>query len=91
MSEPSRYAVLLHREAEKTLRGLRGPLATRIDDAIRGLARNPRRPGCVKLTGHDDLYRVRVGDWRIIYHIRDTELVILVVEIRPRGAAYRNL
>lgn len=91
MSEGARYTILLQREAEKTLRNLRGPIAERIDTAINGLAETPRPPGCVKLTGYDDLYRVRVGDWRIVYQIRDSELIILVIEVRPRGAAYRNL
>jgi len=55
------------------------------------LAKNPRPAGCKKLSGFDNLYRVRVGDWRISYAIEDERLVILVLEIAPRGDAYRNL
>ena len=55
------------------------------------LAKNPRPAGCKKLSGFDNLYRVRVGDWRISYAIEDERLVILVLEIALRGDAYRNL
>jgi mRNA interferase RelE/StbE len=46
--------------------------------------------GVEKLTGHDDLYRVRVGDHRIIYTIRDNELLVLVFTVGHRGDVYRG-
>ncbi len=52
---------------------------------------DPRANGAEKLTGTEDLYRVRVGDWRIVYAIRDRELVVIVVRIGHRGDACRPL
>lgn len=92
MSEPlRRYQVLLERQPEKVLRRLSRDLLRRIDEALRDLERDPRPPGCRKLSGHESLYRIRVGDWRIIYAVEEDRLVVLVIEIAPRGDAYRNL
>ncbi len=88
---PRRYTVLLERQPEKILRRLPRDLLRRIDAVLRNLATEPRPPGCIKLTGHETLYRLRVGDWRIIYAIDDDALIVLVIEISPRGDAYRNL
>lgn len=90
MSEESRrYTVLLDRQPQKILRRLPRDLLARIDRAIRTLADEPRPAGCKKLAGHDTLYRVRVGEWRICYAVEDEQLIVLVVEVAPRGAAYR--
>ena len=86
-----RWQVIIHRKAEKVLKWLDGDLLERIRQAIRGLASEPRPLGYKKLTGYENLYRIRVGDWRIIYAIEDAQLIILVLEIPPRGGAYRNL
>jgi mRNA interferase RelE/StbE len=92
MSEPPpRYQVLLERQPEKVLRRLPRDLVRRIDEAVRGLERDPRPPGCRKLSGHETLYRIRVGDWRIIYAVEEDRLVVLVIEITPRGDAYHHL
>lgn len=92
MSEPGPgWQVLLQRRAEKELRRLDKPMRERIRLAIRQLADNPRPPGYKKLAGYDNLYRLRVGDWRISYAIEDDRLIVLVVEIAPRGRAYRRL
>jgi mRNA interferase RelE/StbE len=66
-------------------------LRRRVVAAIDNLADNPRPPGCRKLAGKDDMYRIRVGDWRISYAVFDDILIVLVVEIKPRGDAYRKL
>ena len=92
MNEPdSTWQVLIQRRAEKALRLLDKPLRRRIGEAISQLAQNPRPTGCKKLAGYDNLYRLRVGDWRISYAIEDDQLIVLVVEIAPRGRAYRHL
>jgi len=87
----SRWQVIIHRKAERVLKHLDGDMLERIRRAIRGLATEPRPLGHKKLTGYENLYRIRVGDWRIIYAIEDDQLIILVLEISPRGGAYRNL
>jgi mRNA interferase RelE/StbE len=85
------YQIIIDRNAERSLRRLPKPLEARIRAAIRNLAIDPRPPGCIKLTGHDNLWRIRVGDWRIIYAIDDDQLLIVITEIEPRARAYRNL
>jgi mRNA interferase RelE/StbE len=86
-----RWQVIIHRKAERVLKRLDGDTLERIRQAIRGLASEPRPIGYKKLTGYENLYRVRVGDWRIIYAIEEQQLIVLVLEIAPRGGAYRNL
>ncbi len=92
MSEPPRrYTVIVERQAEKALRRLPKDLLTRFDRLLLSLADEPRPAGCKKLRGYENLYRLRVGDWRLIYAIEDDQLVVLVIEIAPRGEAYRDL
>ena len=92
MNEPaSSWRVILLHEPAKVLRRLPRDLLRRFRHAIRELAVNPRPSGCVKLAGYENLYRVRVGDWRIIYALEEERLVVVVIEIAPRGEAYRGL
>ena len=86
----NRWQVIIHRKAEKTIKRLRGEMLDRIRQATRSLAENPRPVGYTKMMGYDNLYRIRVGDWHIIYAIEDDELIVLVLEIAPRGGIYRN-
>ena len=86
-----RWQVIIHRKAERVLKRLDGDMLERIRQAIRGLASEPRPIGYKKLIGYENPYRVRVGDWRIIYAIEDKQVVVLVLGIAPRGGAYRNL
>ena len=84
------WQVIIHRKAEKTLKRLRGEMLERIRQAIRSLAENPRPVGYKKMAGYENLYRIRVGDWRIIYALEDDALIVLVLEIATRGGIYRN-
>jgi mRNA interferase RelE/StbE len=63
-------------------------LARRIRDAILRLADDPRPPGCRKLEGRENEWRVRVGTWRVIYQIEEDRVVVLVVRVAPRGEVY---
>jgi mRNA interferase RelE/StbE len=83
------YTIRLTRPAQKTLDGLEGETFARIVRALRGLEANPRPPGVVKMSGPDDHWRIRVGDWRIVYAIYDRELVVLVVKLGHRREIYR--
>ncbi len=58
-------------------------ILSRIDE----LARNPRAHGCIKLSGNE-LYRVRQGNYRIVYEIRDGELVVVVIKVGHRSSVY---
>lgn len=62
----------------------------RIAARIESLAENPRPPGCKKLSG-SDRYRIRQGDFRIVYSVEDDELVVYVVKIGDRKSVYRAL
>jgi len=86
----TRWKIVIHRKAEKTLKRLRGEMLERTRQGIGSLAENPRPSGYKKMMGYDKLYRIRVGEWRIIYAIEDDQLIVLVLEIAPRGSAYRN-
>ena len=60
-------------------------------NAIDGLARQPRPAGCTKLIGADDAYRIRVGDYRIVYQIMDRVLIVWIIRIAHRKDVYRGL
>jgi len=91
MGDSNHWDVVLTRRAEKELRRLPRILLRRIDRVLELLAENPIPPDCKRLAGYPDLYRVRVGDWRIVYALEAERLLVLVVRIAPRGKAYRNL
>lgn len=86
----SRYRVDIARRAIKALAALSRQEQQRVRAAIDLLADNPRPPGCTKLTGEDDTYRVRVGAYRIVYEVFDDRLVIHVVRIGHRRDIYRG-
>lgn len=91
MAEPLRWHVTVERAAEKRMTRLPRDVRERLSDAIDRLEENPRHPGVTQLTGYANLYRVRVGDWRIIFTIRDAQLVVVVIEVDARGSVYRQL
>jgi mRNA interferase RelE/StbE len=75
--------------ARKDIRAIRDRvLKRRIEAALLGLREDPRPADAVKLTGYDDVWRVRVGDWRIAYAIREGTLVVLVIAVSARGEIY---
>ncbi len=84
-----RYEVQLARRAAKSLASLERREQQRIRAAIELLANEPRPPGCVAMQGEDSVYRVRVGDYRIVYEVRDQVLVVQVVRIGHGREVYR--
>lgn len=77
------YRVHFSKSAEKEIAALPGPIVKRIAKAIDGLEVNPRPSGCKKLKGSkDSLWRIRIGDYRVVYSIED---VLLIVDIRKVG------
>jgi mRNA interferase RelE/StbE len=74
----------------RVLESLPRPDQQRIAARIDALSKNPRPPGNEKLRGADGLYRVRQGDYRIIYTVKDAELVVLVITIGNRRDVYRR-
>lgn len=84
------YHVDIARRAVKALAALPRREQQRIRAAIDLLADNPRPPGCVAMTGEAHAYRVRVGDYRIIYEVLDDRLVVQVVRVGHRRDVYRK-
>jgi mRNA interferase RelE/StbE len=84
------YRVEIARRAVKALSTLTRRDQQRIRAAIDLLAEEPRPPGCTKLTGEPNTYRVRTGDYRIVYDVFDDHLVVQVVRIGHRRDIYRH-
>jgi mRNA interferase RelE/StbE len=82
------YRVDIKNSAKSEIRKLPNDVRHRIVLRIAKLSENPRPPGVKKLEGSGDLYRVRVGDYRIIFQIDDYALVVLVVRVADRKDAY---
>jgi mRNA interferase RelE/StbE len=82
------YRVEILPAVERQLRRLDSGARKRIDAAILSLAADPRPHGCRKLSGSEE-YRVRVGDYRILYEILDAVLRVLVVKVGHRRDVYR--
>lgn len=88
---PARYRVQILPAAARALAALPHEAQRRVDAKILSLADNPRPPGVEKLAGEEALYRVRAGDYRVVYTIEDRVLLVLVVRIGHRGEMYRRL
>lgn len=83
------YAVSFRRSAEKDLRRLDDATQRRVLRATGSLAREPRPAGCRKLHGSDNGFRIRVGDYRIVYTVDDEVLVVAIERVRHRREVYR--
>ncbi|MCL2700717.1 MAG: type II toxin-antitoxin system RelE/ParE family toxin [Phycisphaerae bacterium] len=84
------YQIQYAPKAARAIEGLSRDVQRRIVSRIELLAKNPRPHGTLKLAGQD-AYRIRVGDWRVIYAIIDKQLLVFVVDVDHRREVYRNL
>ena len=82
------YTVEILRSAQKQLARLERQAQERVVPAIRALSKDPRPVGCRKLTGRP-AWRIRIGDYRVIYEIEEGRLLILVVSVGHRKEVYR--
>lgn len=82
------YKLLIKPSAAKELEAVPKKDRRRLVTRIRNLSGEPRPPGCERLSGHD-LYRVRQGNYRVLYTVHDVELVVVVVTIGHRREIYR--
>jgi len=89
VAESRTYEVRLLVTARRQLLRVPGRIRSRIGNAIRALAADPRPPGCKKLTGATDYFRIRVGDYRVLYEVRDRDVLVLVIKIGHRREVYR--
>jgi mRNA interferase RelE/StbE len=83
------YRIEFARSATKDLRAIDRQWIPRIISAIDGLADDPMPSSCKKLAGSEHTYRIRVGDYRIVYDVHSTKLVVSVIRVRHRRDAYR--
>ncbi|MBX3027854.1 type II toxin-antitoxin system RelE/ParE family toxin [bacterium] len=84
------HEVVLAAQAERDLMRLPAAVFRRVVGAVRSLAATPRPPGARKLqgSGRDD-YRLRVGDYRVLYEVDDRGRTVRILRVRPRREAYR--
>jgi len=85
------YSISFARSARKELERLPGDVVDRILGKIEALSKNPRPAGVIKLHGQSNLWRMRIGDYRVIYSIEDFVRTIDVSVIRHRRDVYRDL
>ena len=83
------YEIVFARSARKELQALSHTVAERILEKVELLTLNPSHSGCKKLHGHSSLWRIRVGEYRVIYSIDDNNRVVDVSVVRHRSEAYR--
>ncbi len=82
------YTIRIERSAQKQLAKINSPFFEAITSKVIALENDPRPPGCKKLAGRES-WRIRVGDYRIIYNIYDNVLLIHVIDIDHRRQVYR--
>ena len=84
----AKYSLEIKQSAQKELDALDGAVFARIDRKILTLANNPRPPGCRKLRGYKDQWRIRVGDWRVVYFIDDGAKLVTITRVAHRREVY---
>jgi mRNA interferase RelE/StbE len=83
------YSILVRPAAARDIKALSPEVRKRISTAINRLGEDPRPSGSRKLVGFDDEWRVRVGDYRVLYVIHDSERQVLIARVAHRREAYR--
>ena len=84
------YHVEIAPAAQRDVKHLPSEVIRKVDATILELEQNPRPHGCTKLEGSEDEYRVRVGDYRILYVIDDKAKLVTIAHVRHRRDAYRK-
>jgi mRNA interferase RelE/StbE len=84
------YAIKFSPHAARAFRKLSRAVQVRMYGAIEPLKDNPRMSGVEKLKGSENAFRIRVGDYRILYEIQDEELIVYVLETGHRRDVYRR-
>ena len=83
------YSIRYTESASRSLKKLERGIRSRISAKILALADNPRPPGIRKITGEDYAFRLRVGDYRVVYDVLEDAVVVLVPRIGHRKEGYR--
>ncbi len=82
------YKVIVAKSAIKELSKLPSKESLRLSEKINELKDDPRPPGCIKLTGRKDEYRIRLGNYRVLYTIEDKILLVHVIKVGDRKDVY---
>jgi len=82
------YEIVITKSAQKEIRRLQKPELPRILTAIGSLSADPRPSGCKKLVGSHNTYRIRIGDYRVLYVIEDQIRIVEVAAVKHRREAY---
>ncbi len=83
------YNVVITRRARGELEAIPSPSFEMIEEKLKTLADNPRPAGCKKLKGTERAWRIRAGDYRVVYEIDDAARVVTVIKIGHRSDVYR--
>ncbi len=83
------YQISWRHSAVKELKKIKPSIVAKIVKAVEELANNPRPRGSKKLTGTNSVYRIRLGDYRVMYEIKDKELVVEVIKCKHRKDVYK--
>ena len=83
------YKIFIEKSAQKSLSKIPSPYQDRIINAVQALAKNPRPAGCKKLSGRE-AWRIRIGNYRVLYEIHDDTLIVFVIVIGHRKDIYRG-
>jgi len=83
------YRIEVSATAEKQLRRLALEARVRVLRAVQRLAETPYPPGCRKLSGYDDVFRIRVGVLRVLYSVDHKKIVVIILKVGQRKDVYR--
>ena len=84
-----KYTVIIKKTAQKQIQKLPKNYFEKVRKVILSLENTPRPQGCIKLTGSENVYRIRVGTYRIVYSIEDKMLTIFIFDVDDRKDVYR--
>ena len=88
MNSDKPYSVVVSRPAQKDIRSLDQIMRNRVVQVLKQLASEPRPHACRKLVTAENLWRVRVGDYRVVYSIDDAASIVEIIGVRHRSKAY---
>jgi mRNA interferase RelE/StbE len=83
------YTLTFARPARKELEAMDTAIVNRIFPKIEALAKEPRPAGCRKLQGEEFLWQIRIGDYRVIHAVHDSERLVDIIAVRHRSKAYK--
>ncbi|MBE9218016.1 type II toxin-antitoxin system RelE family toxin [Dolichospermum flos-aquae] len=84
------YEIIITKSIQKQLDNLPNNIQERVYDKISQLAEEPRPDGVVNLKGYDNEYRIRIGDYRLVYEIQDEQLIVLLLQCKHRRDVYKK-